>query len=209
MLTGLVVSNGIGSEAYYPSRAEIEFTVHELDAKFQVDLLKYDVLVVPNGTDHVALYREREAIRNFLDQGKVLLCCCGWYLDWVPGNRWIHDNSQPTRDMRHFVGSDPLGLMQNVDIAKLDKNQHGISGWWACGFIEPAPNADVVLHDTWNRAIMVSDSHSTAGLMVLTASGPIGDSAAFGYNESPLQSIYENFLQAITGWQEKARKACV
>lgn len=207
MLKGLVVGNGIGSEQYYPNRNEISYTVQQIDARFALQLDGYDVLIIPNGTDHVALYRERQTIRRFLEQGKVLLCCCGWFLDWVPGNRWIHDNSKPTRDMRHIGGRDPLGLLQNVDLAKLDTNEHDISGWWACGFIEPAAGADVVLHDTWGRAVIVSDSVSTPGLMILTASGPIGDSSAFGYSAGPIQRLYENFIQAVITRQQQSNAA--
>ena len=197
MLRGLVVSNGIGAELGYPSRPEISFDSVEIDQDFELDPSGYDLIVAPNGTDHLALFRQRHVIREFLDAGHALLCCCGWFVDWVPHNRWIHDNSHATRDIRHFAGKDTLGLLQGVELAALDHNEYGISGWWACGFIEPASGADALIKDTWGRALVVVDSHTTKGLMLLTASGPIGDYSRVMGGSSPIGQLYENFLGVL------------
>jgi hypothetical protein len=197
MLRGLVVANGIGSELAFPSEARIHYDIVEIDEHFQLSLNGYDLLIAPNGTDHVALYRQRHLIRDFLNAGNALLACCGWFLDWVPGNRWLHDNSHPTRAMRHAIGLDRHGLLRNVDLSRLDHNRHGISGWWACGYIEPATCADVLIHDTWGRAIVVLDSNSTRGTMLLTASGPLGYASHDGVEAEPTQVLYENFLDYL------------
>lgn len=126
-----------------------------------------DLLVVPNGSDHVALWRARDAVRAHLDLGGGLFVEDGWFTDWVPNNRWVHDNTYPTRDVRYSVHNDRHGLFTGINLDAFNV-QDGISGWWACGFIEPSATADVVLVDTWNRPVVVVD-----GAMFLTASGPL------------------------------------
>ena len=194
MLKALVVSNDIGAEQAYPSSSDVEYATVQIGPDFCLDLTGFDLLVVPNGTDHVALFRNREKIREFLNDGKLLFCMCGWFLDWVPGNRWIHDNSKATRDVRHFPGVDVFNLLHGVDLSKLDHNSHGISGWWTCGYIKPADGAQVLIHDTWGRALVVVDDSTTRGLMFLTASGPVGDYSRYG-DTRPVGQMYENLIR--------------
>lgn len=196
-MKALVISNGIGSVSAYPDRDDMKFDVAPVSADFALTLDDYDLLIAPNGTDHVALYRQRHAIHEFLTAGKSVFCFCGWFLDWIPGNRWVHDNSLPTKDMRHFAGDDPDQLLAGVDLSMLDHNRHGISGWWACGYIEPAPGANVLVKDTWGRAVIVADQATTPGFLFLTASGPVGDYSRYGYGESPASRLYENAISLV------------
>lgn len=197
MKRALVVSNGIGAELAYPSTSEICFDVVQVVPNLALNLDIYDLLVVPNGADHVAMFRNRDKVRDFLRQGKSLACFCGWFMDWIPGNRWIHDNSHPTKQMRHFKGADSLGLLSGVDLSRLDHNQHGISGWWSCGYIQSSQGAETLIYDTWGRSIVVIDQASTAGLMFLTASGPIGNYGRYVDESNPIGQIYDNFLKYV------------
>lgn len=201
MLKALVISNGIGAEAAYPDIDVIHFETVTIGPDFSPDLTSYDLLIVPNGSDHVALHRIKDRIRAFLDAGKTVCCFCGWFTDWVPGHRWIHDNTHRTRDVRHLSGDDPHGLLKGVHVPGLDQNAHGIYGWWACGYIEPAPGADVLVHDTWGRALVLADTRSTPGFLFLTASGPIGDYSRYG-DAGPLGRLYQNLLRFIIARQE-------
>lgn len=197
-LRGLVISSGIGAEEAFSNRPEIEFGVAQVGPHFDPDLSNYDVLIAPNGTDHVALYRIKDKIRAFLDRGGAVCCFCGWFTDWIPGNRWIHDNSHPTREHRHILGDDPHDLMHGVDLARLDHNRHGISGWWACGYIEPANGANVLIKDPWERALVIYDDVTTPGAIYATASGPIGDYTRYEAKGSPISVMYENLLTHLT-----------
>ena len=195
MLSALVISNGIGAADGYRSDAEIHYDVVEIGPGFRFDAAGYDVLLVPNGSDHVAMLRARDDVRVFLDGGGALFCFCGWFTNWIPGNRWVHDNTHPTRDVRHRLGTDRHGLFAGVNLARFDHNQHGISGWWACGYIEPAPGADAVLLDPWERALVVLDETTTPGLIFATASGPLGD---FGdYGGGALSLVYRHLLRYV------------
>ena len=89
-------------------------------------------------------------------------------------------------------GPDPHGLLQGLDLDQLNFS-HGMSGWWACGYIQAAPGADVLLADTWQRPIVVLDEVSTAGRMLLTASGPLADVTYAGQSDTALVALYRNF----------------
>jgi hypothetical protein len=171
MIRALLISNGIeGLSNMFRSSDLIAYDIAEVGPGFDPALDGYDLLIAPNGTDHIALYRIRHKIAAFLAQGGTLFCLDGWFTDWIPGNRWIMDNSKKTIDMRYLLGEDPDGLAGQFSLADLNFS-HGISGWWTCGYIEAASGAQVLLHDTWGRALVVIDRVSTRGM--------IGD---FGYN---------------------------
>jgi len=195
-LRALIIDNGIGADGAFPDRPEVVFDRAATGPGFAPDLSCYDLLVVPNGSDHVAMFGMRDQVREMLDAGKAVFCFCGWFTDWVPGNRWIHDNEHPTREMRHFAANDPHGLLQGFDLAYLDHNQHGISGWWACGYIETADPNSVLVRDTWGRAVIVADESTTPGFMFLTASGPVGDFPSTS-SWSPLGTLYRNALDFV------------
>ncbi len=195
MLHILVVNNGIfGLESLFKDTDRVTYRFQDTAPGFALDLADADVLIVPNGSDHVAMMHARGAVRAFLDAGGSLLCFDGWFTDWVPGNRWVHDNSKATRDIRYTVGTDRHGLFRDVTLDHLQFN-HGISGWWACGYIKAAPGADVVLHDTWQRPIVVLDEATTNGTIVLTASGPLADYDAPDAGElAGLGELYRSIL---------------
>lgn len=196
---GVVLSSGTGGASGYAAYHDggVRFDVQETGPGFSLNLHDADIFLVPNGSDHVALSREREEVSYFLGRGGTLICVDGWVEPWLPGNAWIMDNAYRTIDVRYQPGTDDWGLLDGVDIEALTF-RHGISGWWACGYIEPAAGADVILKDSWGRAIVVVDAVSTNGLMVLTASGPVGPWSEEG-RDTPsadaLNRLYDNMLR--------------
>src|SRR5262245_11813952 len=136
------------------------------------------------------MWRARESVRRTLDRGGALVCADGWFTDWVPGHRWVHDNSHPTCEVRYRIGVDRHRLLDGIDLDQFIFS-HGVSGWWACGYLESPPHADVLLEDTWGRPVMVLDEDTTAGRMLLTASGPLAE----GYGgETDLQRFWQRAL---------------
>lgn len=202
MLRAVVVSNAIlGLNRMFRDSSLIRYRFVEVTADFRLDLEDADVLIVPNGSDHVAMLKVRDTVSDFLEAGGALLCFDGWFTNWIPGNQWIFSNEKRTRDIRYFVGEDHYGLFAGVAMDDLQFN-HGISGWWACGYIQAAPEADVVMHDTWERPMIVLDETSTNGLMVMTASGPLAD-AGVDVSEAPdatpdgLTTLYRNIINFV------------
>ncbi|NVO85800.1 hypothetical protein [Hymenobacter terrestris] len=198
MLQALLISNGLqGLDSHYVSNELVQYTTCLVTRNFNPDLLPYDLLVVPNGSDHVAMLKIKDKVAAFLAAGKALICCDGFFTAWVPGNQWLMDNTRRTLDVRYSAGADSHGLLANIDLDELNFS-HGMSGWWACGYIRAAPGAEVLLHDTWQRPIVVLDEVSTPGRMLLTASGPLADVTYAGKSDSALVTLYRNFLQLLS-----------
>ncbi|WP_338876704.1 hypothetical protein WBJ53_13710 [Spirosoma sp. SC4-14] len=198
MLQALLISNNIaGLSDYYVSNDLITYTVVSITQDFDPDLTPFDVLVVPNGSDHVAMLKLRNKVLDFLNDGKALVCSDGWFTNWIPGNQWIMDNSKRTIETRYFLKTDRYHLTDGVDINELIYS-HGMSGWWACGYIEAAPGADIVIDDTWQRPIVVLDEVSTRGIIFMTASGPLADVTYAGKQDVALVKLYRNFLRLLS-----------
>lgn len=210
MIQAAIISNGItGLDHFFRSNDHVNYRMEPITSRFDPDFSGDDLVIVPNGSDHIAMLRIRDRIRDLLESGRGVMCFDGWFTDWVPGNRWVMDNQKPTRDVRYRVRTDRHGLFDGVDVDHLTFS-HGISGWWACGYIEPHPDADVLLEDTWGRAVIVLDEVSTPGTMILTASGPLGD-ASFDDNPNDLRKLYHNFLTFISrkGVSHEANRTAV
>ncbi|MFK7924813.1 MAG: hypothetical protein AB8H47_22835 [Bacteroidia bacterium] len=201
MIKALLVHNHIeGLTETYQSSERIQYDFAYVEQDFNPDLTPYDLLVVPCGTDQVAMLKIKDKVKAFLEAGKTVFCFDGWFTDWLPQNRWILDNSKKTIDIRYHLKDDPYGLFNGVDINSLIYS-NGISGWWACGYIEPAPAATILLEDTWQRPIMVMDDKTTPGKMIMTASGPLSDKT-YGTtdddaSESDIARLYSNLLAFV------------
>jgi len=202
MINAKVISNGIVGldEHMFRPNELVTYDFEEITENFDPLLEGYDLLIVPNGSDQVAMLKIKDKVRAFLDRGNTLFCFDGWFTNWIPGNRWIMDNSKKTIDIRYKLETDRYNFFKGVDVKSLNFS-HGISGWWACGYIEPARGADVVMSDTWDRPLIVLDEVSTNGTMILTASGPVADyTYATTDDDDSMRDVgklYRNFLTFI------------
>ncbi|TXD83513.1 hypothetical protein ESY86_09140 [Subsaximicrobium wynnwilliamsii] len=201
MIQAAVISNGLqGIHRYFVSNEKVNYSVLEIEEDFNPDLTPYDLLVVPNGCDHIAMAKIKDKVASFLEEGNALFCFDGWFTNWIPGNQWVMSNEKKTIDIRYKVKTDTYNLFEGIDIDKLIYN-HNISGWWACGYIDASKNADVIVEDTWQRPIIVLDEKTTNGTIILTASGPLGDSGAIPTDDessySVLGQLYQNMLSLI------------
>jgi hypothetical protein len=202
-----VVCNATGAaDAYLATGSGSNFRRIPTGPAFALDLDGIDLLLVPNGTDHVAMARAVPAVLAFLERGGTLACFDGWVTPWVPGHEWVMDNQYRTIDVRYRAGRDRFGLLEGVDIEALTF-RHGISGWWACGYIEAARGADLLLGDIWGRPIMVVDTTTTPGAMILTASGPVGPATEVADQSArALDRLYDNILK-FAAQRAEGRKA--
>ncbi|MBA2408364.1 MAG: hypothetical protein H0V62_00815 [Gammaproteobacteria bacterium] len=203
MLKAALIDNGVvGVTGYFRDSEQVRYRIERVSDAWSPDFSGDDLVVVPNGADHVALFEVRDHIAAFLARGGTLACFCGFFTPWIPGNVWIHDNSKPLREVRYRVLDDPLGLMEGVELEQLTFESHGISGWWACGHIQTAHPESIVLADNFDRVVMIADTRSTQGLIVTTASGPLGDWDP-NTPSSGLQRLYRNIIRAASTRQEQ------
>lgn len=196
MLNIALIDSGVeGTARYFGESTTVRLRVERISAQWQPDFSGDDLVIAPNGTNHVALYEARAAIRAHLDRGGVLACFCGFFTPWIPGNVWVHDNSQALRDVRYRIVNDDLGLFEGVTADELAVESHGISGWWACGHIRTAHADSVVLTDNFKRVLVIADARSTPGLIIATASGPLADPQPSAPATGP-RRLYRNILKA-------------
>ncbi|MBA2409976.1 MAG: hypothetical protein H0V62_09485 [Gammaproteobacteria bacterium] len=159
MLKAVLIDNGVtGATRYFRDSEQVRYRIERVRDGWSPDFSHGDLVVVPNGADHVALYEVRDRIAAFLAQGGTLACFCGFFTPWIPGNVWVHDNTRPLREVRYRMINDPLDLMNGVELDQLTFESHGISGWWACGHIETAHPESVVLADNFDRVVMIADN---------------------------------------------------
>lgn len=201
MIQAAVISNSLdGIHRYFVSDMEVTYAFLEITKDFNPDFQPFDLLIVPNGSDHIAMAKLKDKVAAFLEDGKSLFCFDGWFTNWIPGNQWIMSNEKKTIDIRYKIKTDRYNIFDGIDIDKLIYS-HNISGWWACGYIDASENAEVLLEDTWQRPIIVLDEKTTNGTIILTASGPLGDSGAIPTDEASsftaLAKLYHNMLRLI------------
>lgn len=205
MLKIALIDSGVaGGSSYFGATAGIFYRHERITADWHPDFSGDDMIVVPNGANHVALYEARAAIRGLLDRGGTLACFCGFFTPWIPGHVWHHSNRHPLKDVRYAAGADPLDLLSCVDIDGLSTEAHGISGWWACGEIRSEQPGSTLLHDSFGRVVMIADTHTTPGLIVATASGPLGDPQPDAVASATVQ-LYRNLIGLARRRLEKSQ----
>jgi hypothetical protein len=202
MIKALLISNNIESLGkMFASNEQVQYDIAVVDGEFNPDLSGYDLLIVPNGSDHMSMLKIKLKVAAFLHDGKAVFCFDGWFTKWLPGNQWVMDNSKKTIEVRYRVKTDRYNLFENINIDSLIFS-HGISGWWACGYIDASAEADIVIADTWDRPIIVLDEKTTNGLIIMTASGPLADFDFGGHENNnskwdDLHQLYKHMLNLV------------
>ena len=195
MHIALIHSGVTGTEQCYRGDAALRYRRERITADWQPCFDNDDVVLVPNGANHVALYEARARLHAFLERGGALLCFCGFFTPWLPGNQWRHDIGRDLRQLRYRVLRDELQLFDGVDAEELCVDSHGIRGGWACGDIVTQHSDSVVMTDNYQRTLLVADRRSTGGLIIATASGPLSDDTP----QAPAHGarrLYRNILRA-------------
>ena len=195
MRIALVHSGVAGTEHAYRGDVTHHYRLEHISANWQPCFDHDDVVLVPNGANHVALYEARAHLHKFLARGGALLCFCGFFTPWLPGYYWQHSIGHDLRKLRYRVVNDELNLFEGVDVEKICRDEHGIRGGWACGDIQTNYAASVVLVDNYERTLVVADRRSTAGLIIATASGPLSDDAPHNPADGT-RRLYRNILRA-------------
>ena len=198
MINAAVVNSGVhGSKSGFKDNDQIKYTYLDITKNFNPDLSSFNLLLTGNPTDHVALYKIKDKIADFLDAGNSLFCFSGWYTNYIPGNRWVMERDIKSIDIRYFKESDKNNLLDGVNIDELIF-MNGISGWWACGHIEASPNAEILLVDILNRPIMILDEQTTNGTIICTSGGPLNGRKSKNEENLPAVNVlYNNLIDYI------------
>jgi hypothetical protein len=202
----LIHSGVAGTVECYADDALHRYRVERIGRAWRPCFADDDVVLVPNGANHLALFEARASLHEFVARGGALLCFCGFFMPWLPGLHWRHNFCHPLRDVSYHLVHDSLGLFDGVSAHELCVDEHGLRGGWACGEILDAPEHSVVLRDNFQRVLMVADQRRHAGLVIATASGPLFDDQG-GTTASGARRVYRNILRACRDHHE-ARSDC-
>ena len=165
-----------------------------------VDLLKYNVLIVPRESNQEALMTARGRIAQFLNQGRTLVSFGEMVLPWLPGLVW--ENRRPrvcyapdtqegwskgkvlTDNLKIEAPDHPL--FENLTLEDMRWHYHGI--------FHPQNGQQTLLSDGQGGAVILFDKTSFPGRVMVTTLDP-EEHAGFGE-----VTITEKFLARCMAW---------
>ncbi len=132
------------------------------------DLSNYNVLLITYFADQEYLYKHKEIIENFLNEGKVVVFCGHLFRKWLPGcSLFMPKKINGYKD--YFVQPVPGSpLFNGVEIDDMVTNK-GVAGFFARGYYYAPENAEVCLTFTDGKVISYIDRHTTNGTIIVHA----------------------------------------
>ncbi len=142
------------------------------------DLSNYNVLMITYFVDQEYLYKHKEIIENFLNEGKVVLFCGHLFRQWLPGcSLFMPKKINGYKD--YLVQAVPgAPLFDGVEIEDMVFNK-GVAGFFARGYYYSPEKAEVCLTFTDGKVISYIDRHTTNGTIIVHAGRSI-----LGYKNS-------------------------
>jgi hypothetical protein len=143
------------------------------------DLGSYVGMLVPNGVDQELLYRQRGQIRQFLDDGKVLVFCGHLFRDWLPGGQpfvpkritsteRVIPSGIHTSDEYNVCVVTPHPVFDGVSPEDLTFRR-GVRGFFARGHHPLPPGAEVLLALQSGEPVDYVDRASSGGTILVHA----------------------------------------
>ncbi|MGD9116557.1 MAG: hypothetical protein PVJ61_05195 [Dehalococcoidia bacterium] len=155
--SGLSYQHGVLDKEDY---REIEILpVYNLD---DIDLMDYDIIIFPRGTDQEVAYAQRDRLREFLDSGKVLLSFGELTEAWLPGCHWA---GVVPEDDGLLVIKQPHPILEKLTPEDLFWHK-GSTGWCCHGHFTEAGGAEVLVTNSLGDPIMYIDRQSTRGVIL-------------------------------------------
>lgn len=160
-----------------PSHAFGEEEVKETDLYISVideydlestDLSKYNVLLITYFVDQEYLYKHKDIIESFLNEGKVVIFCGHLFRNWLPGSSlFMPKKINSYKD--YFVKAIPgAPLFNDVEIEDMVYNK-SVAGFFARGYYYAPEKAEICLTFTDGKVISYIDRHTTNGTIILHA----------------------------------------
>ena len=143
------------------------------------NLLEYDVLVFPRGTDEEVIYQAKDKVKDFLNRGRVLISFGEVSKNWIPGCRWggvipeddgplqicKTDSDKAQKSLKH---DDLLLIFKGLSSDDLHWHK-GATGWCCHGHLLPPKNAEIMVVNTLGNSMMYIDRESTKGTILVTS----------------------------------------
>lgn len=162
----LSASHAFGAEE--AEKTDFYITVIDEYELESTDLSKYNVLLITYFIDQEHLYKHKDIIENFLNEGKVVIFSGHLFRNWLPGaSLFMPKKINTYKD--YFVQAIPSApLFNGVKMEDMVYNK-GVAGFFARGYYYPPERSEVCLTFTDGKVITYIDRHSTSGTIILHA----------------------------------------
>ena len=132
------------------------------------DLSKYNVLMITYFVDQEYLYKHKNIIENFLNEGKVVVFCGHLFRKWLPGaSLFMPKKLNSYKDYLVEIPSKST-IFNGVEVDDMVANK-GVAGFFARGYYYAPENAEVELTFTDGKVISYIDRHTTNGTIIVHA----------------------------------------
>lgn len=130
------------------------------------DLSNYNILMITYFADQEYLYKNKQIIENFLNDGKVVVFCGHLFRQWLPGcSLFMPKKINGYKD--YLVQTIPgAPLFDGVEVDDMVCNK-GVAGFFARGYYYAPENAEVCLTFTDGKVISYIDRHTTNGTIIV------------------------------------------
>ena len=130
------------------------------------DLSNYNVLMITYFVDQEYLYKHKQIIDDFLNEGKVVIFCGHLFRPWLPGcSLFMPKKINNYED--YLVQAVPgAPLFDGVEIEDMVFNK-GVAGFFARGYYYAPEKAEVCLTFTDGKVITYIDRHTTNGTIIV------------------------------------------
>lgn len=171
-----------------------DFEFVDIYALGKLDLSAYKCLVITGFSDQDFLSKERGAIREFLDRGKVVVFCGNLVTDWLPGGQaFIPKEIKRFSDYRvRKVMDHPIFRGVEEDDMTLKK---GVAGFFARGHHPLPKGAEVLLTLNEGEPITYIDRNSTAGTILAHVGFDL-----FGYMQTDEKKTTDRISAQLRSW---------
>lgn len=193
---GGISMEGDGLDSFYQGVFK-KVDGYQLFARPGNALLDYKIVEIPGGVDEILLFENREKIKEFLDQGGIIISFTQNYLEWLPGNSLYQASPTPIKDRSVVSCAHPI----TEGVKEYDMNYRcGVKGFFNRGFFKAPAGATVILKDSDGECVAYIDSATTKGVILSTAGA---DLVGFGLAES---STAKRLGVNLMLWLEKTMK---
>ncbi|MGG2200007.1 phosphate starvation-inducible protein PhoH [Paenibacillus validus] len=158
----------------------------------ETDLAPYPCLVIDAFADQEWLYRQRDLIRRFLDQGKLLIFCGHLFRDWLPGGSLFVPRTIRSHLDYTVLFHKPHPIFTGLTSEELTYNK-GVAGFFARGHNPPPPGAEVLLTLPGGEGITYIDRMSTGGTILAHAGNSL-------FTYGPPESKPERIGSQLRAW---------
>lgn len=157
------------------------------------DLSNYNVLVITYFIDQEYLYKHKNLIEKFLDEGKVVVFCGHLFRAFLPGCSFFMPkkiNSYKDYIVEIKEGSP---IFKGVDIDDMVYNKK-VAGFFARGYYYPPKGAEICLTFTDGKVISYIDRISTKGTIIVHGGRNI---LSFESSTNTTKKISENTFELL------------